>query len=441
VILDAANRIVQYGFKDLGYEYIILDDCWSAGRNSSGYLMPNMTKFPDGISGLADKIHDLGLKVGIYSSAGVMTCARYEGSLGYEEKDAQVWASWGIDYLKYDNCFNQGQEGTAKLSFDRYNVMGQALNKTGRPILYSMCNWGMDGPWNFATTIANSWRTSGDLSDVFDRDDPQCPCAELDGLDCKVAGYQCSLTNVLNKAVYYPSKAYPGAWNDLDLLQVGNKAMTDDEYVAHFSLWAAMKSPLIMTNVMSTIDPATLSILQNPAVLAVSQDPLGSSATRRWRYFVEDTDEFGKGEIQLFTGNLAGGDMLVLFFNAGAKDRLMNATLPEIFWENAPRGTAPQVHQTWDVYDLWANRMNNNTASAIINGNVSSSSPGYFNITALGGAKKVFSQVPASNSTALMGTKTGSVKPEGTLYSFVKAHGVSMLRLRAQPTVSKRDEL
>ena len=124
-----------------------------------------------------------------------------------------------VDYLKYDNCFNEGEEGTAQLSYTRYNAMGQALNKTGRPMLYSMCNWGMDGPWNFAPTIANSWRTSGDLSDVFDRDDPQCPCAELDGLDCKVAGYQCSLTNVLNKAVYYPSKAFPGAWNDLDLLR------------------------------------------------------------------------------------------------------------------------------------------------------------------------------------------------------------------------------
>jgi len=310
-------------------------------------------------------------------------------------------------------------------------------------MIYSMCNWGVDGPWLFAVTIANSWRTSGDLQDVFDRDDPQCPCAELDGLDCKVPGFQCSMLNVLNKAAYYPSKAYPGAWNDLDMLQVGNGAMTDDEYVAHFSLWAAMKSPLLMTNVFATIDPQTLSILQNPAVIAVSQDSVGSSASRRWRYYVNDTDEFGHGEIQLWTGSLSGGDQLVLFFNAGSNGRSMNASLSEIFWEVAPKGTAAQVKQSWDIYDLWGNRMSNATASAIINGNMTSNASGYFNVTAAGGAKEVFAQAPPSNSTALMGSKVGSVLPSGTVTVQVKAHGVAMLRLRAQPTstASKRDEL
>ncbi|KAL1874027.1 hypothetical protein VTK73DRAFT_581 [Phialemonium thermophilum] len=434
--------MVQYGFKDLGYEYVILDDCWSVGRNSSGYLMPNMTKFPDGISGLADKIHALGLKVGIYSSAGTMTCARYTGSLGHEQKDADVWASWGIDYVKYDNCFNEGEEGTPQLSFDRYNAMSKALNKTGRPMLYSMCNWGVDGPWNFAPTIANSWRITGDLTDTFDRDDPNCPCEEKEGLDCKVPGFYCSLTNVLNKVVYYPSKAFPGAWNDMDLLQVGNGGMTDDEYVAHFSIWAAMKSPLIMTNVLAKLDPQTLSILQNAAVLAVSQDPLGSSATRRWRYFVNDTDEFGRGEIQLLTGSLAGDDQLVLFFNAGTQERTMNASLAEVFWEVAPRGTAPQVKQAWDIYDLWKGaRMSNATASAIIAGN--GTLP--VNMTEIGGggpdgARRAYAQVPPSNSTALMGTKVGSVQPSGTFTAHVKPHGVAMLRLRAQST-RKRDEL
>lgn len=125
---------------------------------------------------------------------------------------------WQIDYLKYDNCYNQGEEGTPKLSFDRYDVMGKALNATGRPILYSMCNWGVDGPWNFATTIANSWRTSGDLTNVWDREDVNCPCSELEGLDCKMTGYHCSVMNVVNKAVYYQSKGYSGAWNDLDML-------------------------------------------------------------------------------------------------------------------------------------------------------------------------------------------------------------------------------
>ncbi|KAL1984927.1 hypothetical protein VTN96DRAFT_8586 [Rasamsonia emersonii] len=442
VILDAAEKLVSLGFKDLGYEYVVLDDCWSAGRNASGYLVPDPAKFPNGIDGLAEKIHALGLKIGIYSSAGTMTCARYAGSLGYEEKDAALWASWGIDYLKYDNCYNQGQEGTPKLSYDRYNAMGQALNKTGRPILYSLCNWGVDGPWNFASTIANSWRTSGDLLNTWDRDDANCPCSELEGLDCKTPGYKCSILNVINKAVYYPSKAFPGAWNDLDMLQVGNGGLTDDEAVAHMSLWAAFKSPLLMTNVLSNIDPPTLSILQNPAVLAVSQDPVGSSVNRIWRYYVDDVDANGYGEIQLFSGGLAGGDQLVLLLNAGSKDRTMNATLEDIFWEDGPGGTASQVQQSWDVYDLWANRMSNETAAAIINaanstGSAAPAAP--INMTALGGAKHVYSQVPPSDSKALMGTKVGSVQPSGTVKAFVKAHGVAMLRLRQQS--QKKDEL
>ncbi|KAF7155662.1 hypothetical protein CNMCM5623_008204 [Aspergillus felis] len=436
VILNAAERIVSLGFRDLGYEYVVMDDCWSAGRNSSGYLIADSAKFPNGIAHLADKIHELGLKIGIYSSAGKWTCARYEGSLGHEEKDAALWASWGIDYLKYDNCYNEGEEGTPKLSFDRYNAMFKALNATGRPILYSLCNWGVDGPWNFAPTIANSWRTTGDLNNVWDRDDVNCPCSEQEGLDCKTPGYKCSIMNVLNKAVYYPSKAIPGAWNDLDMLQVGNGGLTDDESIAHMSLWAALKSPLLMTNVMTKIDPQTLSILQNPAVLAVSQDPTASTPVRQWRYFVDDVDENGKGEIQMYSGSLSGGDQLVLLLNAGSKARDMNATLVDIFWESGPKGTAKEVNQQWDVYDLWANRMSNQDAAAIINGTYSGPSP--YNLTAMGGAQKVYSQPLPSNSKILMGSKVGSVQPSGTVTAHVQPHGVAMLRLRA---TDKKDEL
>ncbi|KAJ5197078.1 hypothetical protein N7449_007557 [Penicillium cf. viridicatum] len=441
VILDAAEKIVSQGFRDLGYEYVVLDDCWSAGRNSSGYLIPDKEKFPNGIATLAKKIHDMGLKIGIYSSAGKWTCARYAGSLGYEQKDADLWASWGIDYLKYDNCFNNGEEGTPKLSFDRYNAMYEALNATGRPILYSLCNWGVDGPWNFGPTIANSWRTNGDLTTVWDRDNANCPCSELEGLDCKSPGGYCSVMNTINKAAYYPSKSVPGAWNDLDMLQVGNGGFTDNEAVAHFSLWAALKSPLIMTNVMSKIDPPTLSILQNPAVLAVSQDPMGLSAFRIWRHYVDDVDEYGKGEIQMFSGILSGGDQLVLLLNAGAKDREMNASLKDVFWNDGRScGTSDKVYKEWDIYDLWANRMSNETANAIINGrgNGTSLSERAFNVTSMGGAKKVYSQVPPSSSKELMGSKVGSVKARGTVTAQVKAHGVAMLRLRAQNT---NDEL
>ncbi|KAJ5699046.1 Alpha-galactosidase [Penicillium macrosclerotiorum] len=429
VILESAKQIVELGFKDLGYNYVVLDDCWSAGRNSSGYLVPDSQKFPNGIADVADKIHAMGLKIGIYSSAGTLTCARYAGSLGYEEKDAAVWASWGIDYLKYDNCYNQGEEGTPKLSYDRYNAMGKALNATGRPILYSLCNWGADGPWNFAPTIANSWRTSGDLFNVWDREDVNCPCAEMDGLDCKLPGYHCSVMNVVNKAVYYPSKAYAGAWNDLDMLQVGNGGLSDEEAVSHFSLWAALKSPLLMTNVMTKIDASTLSILQNTAVLAVSQDPEASTAVRMWRYFVDD------GEIQMYSGPLSGGDQLVLLLNGGSKARDMNATLTEIFWANGPGGTASQVQSSWEVYDLWANRMSNATANAIIQGGENATRP--INMAAQGGASKVYSQVPLPSSKALMGSKVDTVKAGGRVAAHVKPHGVAMLRLRERKSMDE----
>ncbi|KGM92078.1 uncharacterized protein PADG_11874 [Paracoccidioides brasiliensis Pb18] len=441
VVLDAADKIVQLGFMDLGYEYIVLDDCWSAGRNSSDYLQPNLEKFPSGIDGLAAKIHAMGLKIGIYSSAGTKTCAHYEGSLGYEEKDAELWASWGIDYLKYDNCYNEGQEGTPLLSFNRYNVMGKALNATGRPILYSLCNWGIDGPWNFAPTIANSWRITGDLFLNYNRETPECPCAELGGLDCKLPGFRCSVMNVLNKAAYLPSKGFSGAWNDLDMLVVGNGGLTDDAMVAHFSLWAALKSPLLMTPVLSKVDAKSLSILQNIAVLAISQDSAGLSATRKWRQYVGDADEFGReGEIQMFSGRLAGGDEVVLFLNAAATDRQMESSLEDIFWDRGPGGIAPEIQETWDIYDLWANRMDDETALTIIHGNASQEVMAERNLTALGGPRKVFAKVPKSTSATFMGLKIGSVQPGGVVTAFVKAHGVAMFRLRRKPSLH-RDEL
>ena len=187
---------------------------------------------------------------------------------------------------------------------------------------------------------------------------------------------------------------------------------------------------------MTKIDPPTLSILQNPAVLAVSQDPVASTPVRQWRYFVDDVDENGKGEIQMYSGALSGGDQLVLLLNAGSKTREMNATLVDIFWESGPKGTAKQVKQHWDVYDLWANRMSNEDAAAIINGTFTGQSP--YNLTAMGGAHEVYSRPLPSNSKVLMGSKVGSVQPSGTVTAHVRPHGVAMLRLRS---TDKKDEL
>jgi len=220
--------------RDLGYYYVILDDCWSAGRSANGTLQPNTTKFPNGMGYVADQLHGMGLGFGMYSSAGVYTCAEYAGSLGMEKQDAQTFAGWGVDYLKYDNCFNNGQEGTSLITFNRYKAMSDALNATGRPILYSVCNWGVDYPWNWGSTIANSWRISGDIYDSFDRADSRCPCTTW---DCNLPGFHCSVMNIVNKVAAFTDKGRPGGWNDMDALEVGNSGMSDDEYKLHMTMW------------------------------------------------------------------------------------------------------------------------------------------------------------------------------------------------------------
>ena len=217
--------------------------------------------------------------------------------------------------------------------------------------------------------------------------------------------------------------------------------MTDDEYKTHLTMWSALKSPLIMGNDLRVISPETLSILSNPAILAISQDPGSRPAFRRWRYFVDDTDEFGQGEIQMWSASLSGGDRFVALLNAGNSEREMNATLVDIFWDVMPIGNSAQANQAWDVYDLWANRMDNDTAQQIItaanqvaSGNSTGVDPNTigtdfrYNATALGG----YTAGLAQNASALLGRKVGSVGPRGTLTATVPRHGIGAFRLRQQ---------
>lgn len=217
--------------------------------------------------------------------------------------------------------------------------------------------------------------------------------------------------------------------------------MTDDEYIAHFSLWAALKSPLIMGNDLRKITPSTLSILSNSAVLAISQDTGSRPAFRRWRYFVDDVDQFGQGEIQMWSALLSGGDALVILLNAGNKEREMNATLVDIFWDSAPLGNPPQASKAWDIYDLWGNRMDNDTAEQIIaaanqtaSGNTTNTDPDTiginfrYNSTANGG----YAAGLAQNLTVLLGKKVGVVQPHGRVTATVPRHGAGVFRLREQ---------
>lgn len=393
---------------------------------------------------VADNLHAMQLKFGMYSDAGKYTCGGYAGSLGHETVDAQTFANWGIDYLKYDNCFNEGNSGNQKLSSDRYRVMGDALNATGREILYSLCNWGEDNTWDWASTIANSARITGDIYDSWDVPDARCPCDGDDAYKCSLPGFHCSVNNIMNKAAFVVSKNYPGYWNDLDMLEVGNGAMTDAEYVAHFSMWSAVKSPLIMGNDLRIIKPADLAILSNTAVIAVSQDPSGSAAARRWYYDAADPAS-PLGKMQMWSGTLASttdtnySDMVVLLINGASTNQTMNATLSDIFVDSGPLGTAPQNKISWEVRDLWANRMSNTQAMQLINANGTTNGtiPGNrYNATATSYANGL-----KLKDERLLGNVTTTVSPSGTVVAEVEAHGARMFRLRAVPTAVSIQEL
>lgn len=274
-----ADIFVDKGLKDAGYQYVNLDDCWALpSRDADGKLVPDPVRFPHGIKAVADYVHSKGLKLGIYTSAGTKTCnsAGFPGALGHEYSDAQQFADWGVDYLKYDNCNNQGVD--AKL---RYTTMRDALKATGRPIVYSICEWGQNNPWEWAADVGHLWRTTGDISDNWG-----------------------SMLGILKKNLPLAPDAGPGHWNDPDMLEVGNGGMTDTEYRSHFSMWSVMAAPLLIGSDLRKASDATFGILDNKEVIAVDQDPLGkqgmvvSSEGGRWVVAKEMRD--GSRTVALF---------------------------------------------------------------------------------------------------------------------------------------------
>ena len=285
----------------------------------------------------------------------------------------------------------------------------------------------------WAQTMSNSWRMSGDITDSFDAPNSACPCTGDEGYDCALPGFRCSAMNILNKVSGFTSKGVPHAWHDLDALEVGNGGMTDDEYKTHFTMWAAVKSPLIMGNDVRSLDAQSLSILTNPAILAISQDPAGTSVWRRWRYHVPDVDRHGQGEIHMWSGDLDNGDAVAILLNAGNDARMMNATLEDIF-----RDDKQKALESWDMYDLWANRMPNATANALLNGTVVAEDLNkyYYNAT-----QTSFADGLAANNPILFGKLAGTVGPGqmAIMQTMVPRHGVMAYRLRQR--ASMRSEL
>src|SRR5579884_1422904 len=280
------------GMQAAGYQYVNIDDCWLLkNRDSTGHLVPDPAKFPDGISGTAAYVHSLGLKLGIYEDAGTATCAGYPGSLGHETTDANSFAAWGVDYLKYDNCNNTGLSAQS-----RYSAMRDALAATGRAILFSLCNWGQENVWSWGAGVGNSWRTTGDIN----------------------ASYA-SMLAIFHANIALASYAGPGHWNDPDMLEVGN-GMSATEQQTEFSLWAEMAAPLIAGTNLTNATSQTLSILTNRNLIAVDQDPLGRQGT-----MVSAT-----GGLDVLAKPLANGDVAVALFNENSTPATITTTTTAI---------------------------------------------------------------------------------------------------------------
>jgi len=300
-IRDSADQIVASGMKDAGYIYVNIDDTWEGERDANGVLHTN-SKFPD-MKALADYVHSKGLKLGIYSSPGPKTCGGFEGSLGHEEQDAQLYASWGIDYLKYDLCSfipavmqKQAPNDKAaqmRLMVAAYDKMGRALKATGRPIVYSLCQYGWDSVWEWAPGLGgNLWRTTGDIE----------------------ARWQ-SVYDILSQQKGLASYAGPGHWNDPDMLEVGNGKLSLAENRTHFSLWAMLAAPLLAGNDLPHMKPEIKDILINREVIAINQDPLGQQARH----------VYSNGEVEVWARDLQGGAKAIAIVNVGSD---VNSTHP-----------------------------------------------------------------------------------------------------------------
>jgi len=321
----AADALVSSGMRDAGYIYVNIDDTWEGERDASGVLHTN-SKFPD-MKALADYVHSKGLKLGIYSGPGPKTCAKYEGSYGHEEQDAKMYAAWGIDYLKYDLCsFTQlmkqetGDEHSEKayeMMKAAYEKMHKALLATGRPIVFSLCQYGWDDVWKWGPDVGgNLWRTTGDINDHYSR---------MEEIGFSQAGLA--------------KFAGPGHWNDPDMLEVGNGGMTDDEYRQHMSLWVILAAPLLAGNDLSKMSPETLAILTNKDVIAVDQDKLGKQGDRVW----------AEGPKEIWTKPLSGGAKAVALFNRAPDPKSITLKLSDVGF-----GSNAKLRDLWTGKDVTA---------------------------------------------------------------------------------------
>lgn len=335
LIMETADAMAASGMKDAGYEYIVIDDCWQVGRDSMGFIVADPERFPSGIKKLADYIHAKGLKFGIYSCAGTKTCGGRPGSRGHEFQDAYMYAQWGVDYLKYDWCFTEGQ--TAKES---YALMSQKLKEAGRPIVFSLCEWGDNKPWEWAKPYGQLWRTTGDIYDCFD-------CEKNHG-----TWSSWGVMKILDMQDGLREHAGPNHWNDPDMLEVGNGGMTENEDRAHFSMWCMIAAPLIAGNDLRSMSPQSLAILTNPHAIAINQDALGIQALRTQK----------ADSLETWVKPLANGEWALCFLNRASKAKEVvydwKAHIVDDTFANRKLDAATE---TFTVFNVWTKKPMGNT--------------------------------------------------------------------------------
>lgn len=331
LLMEITDAIVASGMKEAGYEYIVIDDCWQVGRDKEGNIVVDPKSFPNGMKVLADYIHSKGLKLGIYSCAGSLTCQGRPGSRGYQFQDARQYAKWGIDYLKYDWCSNEGQNAEAA-----YRTMSDALKICGRPIVFSICEWGESHPWKWAKGVGHLWRTTADIRDCY---------------QCKFDWGGVGVLDIIDAVADLYPYAGPGHWNDAEMLEVGNGGMTRDEYITHFSMWSMLAAPLMAGNDLRSMNKETIEILANKEVIAVDQDSLGQQARR----FMD------MGDHEIWAKPLSNGEIAVCFLNRTDHEWKLDYN-----WKKDVMYFASDVNiykNEYTVRDLWKHKDIGTTAS------------------------------------------------------------------------------
>ena len=334
LVREVADAIVDRGLKDVGYEYVVIDDCWHGERDSLGFITADPAKFPSGIKALADYVHSKGLKFGIYSDAGWKTCGGRPGSRGYEFQDALKYAEWGVDYLKYDWCDTDGLAARGA-----YLTMRDALAKTRRPILFSMCEWGQNKPWEWAKDIGHMWRTTGDIYDNF--------YGEWDHGGWSSWG----ILNILDMQDGLREYAGPGHWNDPDMMEVGND-LSVNESRAHFAMWCMIAAPLIAGTDIQHASEATIEILTNTEAIAINQDVLGIQGFKHAK-----TDS-----VEVWYKPLTNGNWAVCFLNRDSMAKEIDYRWMEtVVVDDFAKRETNFSKTVYNLRDVWAHKDLGNT--------------------------------------------------------------------------------